>query len=348
MPAPPPVAIGLPVYNGARYLGQTLADLLGQSFGDFELIVCDNASTDETEAIVREAATHDRRIRYFRHARNLGALPNANFAFAQARSPRYVLASHDDRRHPAFLERLNEALDARPDAVLAYPGTTLIDEHDAPMAFDAARARYVDAAGRAYAYDRTLDRALGPDPAARFRAVLHASDINGAIHGLFRADAFARIGHFGIQGSDRLVLARAALAGFWAFVDAPLFGYRIHAGSTVHLPRAAWIERETGSAGGAGRGHLLGTLGRYLRAPWQERVPLAVRLRASGAALGLVVKSRVLERLLLPGPDSYWGWTKKGAHQADALLGTANPPYGHRAWAWLRETHFTKSESSVG
>ncbi|MFN3597711.1 MAG: glycosyltransferase family 2 protein [Rubricoccaceae bacterium] len=347
MPSPPPIAIGLPVYNGARYLEQTLADLLGQTFGDFDLIVCDNASTDETEAIVRDAAARDRRVRYFRHARNLGALPNANFAFAQARSPRYVLASHDDRRHPAFLERLNAALEARPAAVLAHAGTTLIDAHDVPMDFDAVSARYTDAQGRTYAYDRTLDRDLGPDAAARFAAVLRASDINGAIHGLFRSDVFARVGHMSVEGSDRLVLARAALAGPWAYVDAPLFGYRIHEASTLHLSHAERLARESGAAPDTGSGRnmalLLGTFRRYVLAPWQARIPPLARVRATGAALGLLLGRRVLQRLLLPGSYSYWGWSKRGTLPAASGPKPTKPPYGDEAWEWLGFARYARS-----
>ena len=85
MPARLPlVSIGLHVRNGARYLPETLGDLLGQTFEDVELIVSDNASTDETGEIVRAAAASDSRIRYFRHERNIGALPNANFAFSRS------------------------------------------------------------------------------------------------------------------------------------------------------------------------------------------------------------------------------------------------------------------------
>ncbi|MHC4393246.1 MAG: glycosyltransferase family 2 protein, partial [Planctomycetota bacterium] len=49
MSAPPPLRIGLPVRNGERYLPAALGSLLGQTFGDFELVICDNASSDGTE-----------------------------------------------------------------------------------------------------------------------------------------------------------------------------------------------------------------------------------------------------------------------------------------------------------
>ena len=60
----PPVRIGLPVYNGENYLGQAIESLRSQTFGDFELIISDNASIDATDDIARAAASEDRRIRY--------------------------------------------------------------------------------------------------------------------------------------------------------------------------------------------------------------------------------------------------------------------------------------------
>jgi glycosyltransferase involved in cell wall biosynthesis len=60
--ATPPISIGMPVYNGERYLPEALDSTLAQTFGDFELIICDNASTDRTEEICRDYAARDRRI----------------------------------------------------------------------------------------------------------------------------------------------------------------------------------------------------------------------------------------------------------------------------------------------
>ena len=69
----PLVSIGMPVYNGERFLEIALNSLLGQTLQDFELIISDNGSTDKTEKICRQYAQADQRIRYFRHAQNLGA-----------------------------------------------------------------------------------------------------------------------------------------------------------------------------------------------------------------------------------------------------------------------------------
>ena len=78
----PTVSMGLPVYNGQRYLAQAVESLLAQTFGDFELVLCDNASTDETESIGRDLEKRDRRVRYHRNERNLGAAPNFNRAWS--------------------------------------------------------------------------------------------------------------------------------------------------------------------------------------------------------------------------------------------------------------------------
>ena len=333
MSAAPPVSVGLPVYNGERYLPQTLGDLLGQTYGDFELVVCDNASTDATEAVVREAAARDRRVRYVRNGRNLGALPNANLAFALSRGARYALFGHDDRHAPDFLARLAEALDADPGAALAYGDATLVGEDGRPF-----RRRpsgdYVDAEGRRYAYDAALQRPLPGGPAARYRAVLRSNDVNAPIHGLFRRDVLERVGPHRVHGADRLVVAHAALLGRFAYVGAPLFGYRIHAGSTLHLTRAAWLARETGRADAGSALDGARTLGRYLAATARADLGLRERAAAAAATLGYAVRADALRRALCPGPDNYWGWTGAAGPPPPP-----SPPVGRDAvperWGWL-------------
>ena len=72
----PMVSSGLPVYNGQATLAASLDSLLAQTFRDFEVIICDNASTDDTPAIAGEYAWRDPRIRYHRSDQNRGAAPN--------------------------------------------------------------------------------------------------------------------------------------------------------------------------------------------------------------------------------------------------------------------------------
>src|SRR3989338_6956363 len=102
------VSIGLPVYNGGapNKLPRTLASLLAQTYTNIELIISDNASTDDTEVICREHAVRDSRIRYVRQERNITQIPNVEFVMRQARGEYFMLASDDDWWHPEFVERL--------------------------------------------------------------------------------------------------------------------------------------------------------------------------------------------------------------------------------------------------
>ena len=86
----------MPVYNGQRFIRATLDSLLAQTFADFELIICDNASTDATEQICREYAERDARVRYHRNDRNLGPAPNYNRCFELSRGELFKWSAADD------------------------------------------------------------------------------------------------------------------------------------------------------------------------------------------------------------------------------------------------------------
>jgi glycosyltransferase involved in cell wall biosynthesis len=124
----PRVSIGLPVYNGEKFLAESLDALLGQSYEDFELIISDNASTDGTADICRTYASEDPRIRYFRQDRNIGSAPNHNFVIDQARGELFKHASHDDLYARKLIEDCVAALDEYPQVVLAHSWSAVIDE----------------------------------------------------------------------------------------------------------------------------------------------------------------------------------------------------------------------------
>ena len=98
------VSIGLPVFNGENFLESAIRSVLEQSFDDLELVISDNASTDRTETIARDFAASDRRVRYHRNARNLGAAPNYNRTVELATGALFKWLSHDDRLLPGYLE----------------------------------------------------------------------------------------------------------------------------------------------------------------------------------------------------------------------------------------------------
>ena len=119
MSAVPPVAVGLPVYNGEKHIALTLDSILAQTFGDFELIISDNASTDRTEEICRDYAGRDRRIRYIRNPENLGASRNYNKVFeVSSGGPLFRWAAHDDLLAPTCLEKHKEILDNGPESAV--------------------------------------------------------------------------------------------------------------------------------------------------------------------------------------------------------------------------------------
>lgn len=101
----PKVSVGLPVYNGEKYLPQAIKSLLAQTFAEFELIICDNASTDRTQEISRTFTKRDQRIRYHRNPNNLGAAANFNLSFRLS-SGEYFKWAADDLCAPEFLASL--------------------------------------------------------------------------------------------------------------------------------------------------------------------------------------------------------------------------------------------------
>src|SRR5690348_7532956 len=119
----PAVSVGLPVYNGALYLSRAVDSLLAQSFGDFEIIISDNASTDDTERICRAYAARDPRIRYVRSDTNRGLLWNFRRVLELARAPYFKWMAHDDECEPDLLRRCVDELDADPGLVLCAPTT---------------------------------------------------------------------------------------------------------------------------------------------------------------------------------------------------------------------------------
>jgi glycosyltransferase involved in cell wall biosynthesis len=113
----PKVSICIPTYRGAASIAATLDSVLSQSFSDFEVIVIDDRSTDNTVAIV--AACRDPRVRYVVNDHNLGAVGNWNRCLELARAPYYKLLPHDDLLAPGSLQDQVAVLDADTEQRLA-------------------------------------------------------------------------------------------------------------------------------------------------------------------------------------------------------------------------------------
>lgn len=209
----PQVSIGLPVFNGERYLTQAIRSILEQDFRDLELIICDNASTDGTAAICTSFAEADPRVRHIRNPRNLGAARNYDLCFEHARGTYFKWAAHDDCLAPGYLTKAVAALDQAPAAVLCTVGVAEIDAKGEVM--------------RRYA--NSFPGIGEASPARRFGAVIHTRHQCEDFFGLFRRAALVGSElHGAYNGSDRVLLAEMALRGPWVSLPEPLFLHREH------------------------------------------------------------------------------------------------------------------------
>ncbi|EKD82244.1 MAG: hypothetical protein ACD_39C01408G0002, partial [uncultured bacterium] len=110
-PKPTKVTIGLPVYNGEKYIEQAIKSVLAQTFTDFILTISDNASSDRTEEICRRFAATDSRVTYLRHEKNVGAINNFQSVLKSADSDYFMWLASDDRLMPDFLKQAVTTLD---------------------------------------------------------------------------------------------------------------------------------------------------------------------------------------------------------------------------------------------
>ncbi len=115
--AKPKLSIGLPVYNGEKFIRKRLDDILSQTFKEFELVISDNASTDSTSSICNEYLGKDKRIRYIRQKKNIGGYWNFRVLLEQAKSDYFVWAAVDDIWFPEFLEKNINALESNKNLV---------------------------------------------------------------------------------------------------------------------------------------------------------------------------------------------------------------------------------------
>lgn len=202
------MSIGIPVHNGERFLRESVDSVLAQDVDDFEVILCDNGSTDATPRICAEYVELDPRVRYHRSERNAGAAANFNQAFRLARGRFFRWNTHDDLVAPEHLRRCLEAFETGPPTmVLAYPKTLLIDESGEVI------GPYEDRAS-----------CLSPHPHERLAQLLRHLHLCNPIAGLMRTEALASTGLVGsFRASDKVLLYELALRGEIVEVPERLF-----------------------------------------------------------------------------------------------------------------------------
>jgi glycosyltransferase involved in cell wall biosynthesis len=211
MTATPRLTIGLPVYNGERYLAEAIDALLGQSYKDFELIISDNASTDGTAEICQRYARQDARVRYIRQPKNIGLAPNHNAVVEQAQGELFKWAANDDLYARELIERCVDALDEQPDVVLAHSWTALINGSGTVT--------------RAYEYPLSTSSPRAPE---RFRSLLFDSGGDDD-YGVMRTAALRRTAmKESYHHADRTIIAELALYGRFYQVPDWLYFRRDH------------------------------------------------------------------------------------------------------------------------
>lgn len=173
----PSVTAIVPTYNGAAFIGRTLASLEAQTWPNLEILIGDDRSTDDTLALVTRFAEGRPNVRVVARDTNLGWLRNTNDLMGRARGEFLFFAFHDDLVEPTYVERLTGALLADPGAVLAFSDMTVAE---------------VDGAERLYSFDALTGRRR----AASRGLVMAARPENWWVpnRGLFRAAAFRRVG----------------------------------------------------------------------------------------------------------------------------------------------------------
>jgi glycosyltransferase involved in cell wall biosynthesis len=259
----------MPAYNAARHIRAAIRSILAQSVTELELIIYDNASTDDTEALCREAAAGDPRVRYFRNERNLGAAENYNLTLRAARGRYFKWSSSNDLCHPDFLRACIAALESDADVVIAYPRTRLfIDDPEV---------------GESYADHLGLE---SDDPGVRFIRFVDGVGLNNIMNGVCRTDVLRQVPPIRAHvGSDQVTFAAMTLRGKVVEVPEEYFYRRMDAESATRLGGNEAVRRHYDPSG---RKHMVFQLWRlyleYMSAvissplSVRQRIPLAVSM----------------------------------------------------------------------
>jgi glycosyltransferase involved in cell wall biosynthesis len=226
-PVTPRVSVGLPVYNGERFMVLAIQSLLSQTFRDFELIISDNGSTDGTREICESFAAADPRVRYIRHEKNRGAIFNWNFVVTQARGEYFKWASANDVSAPQLIERCVQCLDSEPEVVVAYGRTAYIDDDGSPLG--------------EYPHDVHV---LDARPSVRFERLCRELRANNAVSSaLIRLDVLRKTApDRTFQGGDMGLMAELALYGGYHLLPEVLFYRRQGKASATKFRSAAELK----------------------------------------------------------------------------------------------------------
>ena len=226
------VVIGLPVYNGQKYVGAAIESHLSQSFGDFDLVISDNGSTDATPQICADYASKDKRVKYLRSDENRGILWNHRRVFEAVESPSQYFrwAGADDIMEPGLLQAMVTVLENRPEVEAVVPYTKNIDDNGLIIG----------------SMSNTLDL-QSSNVFERARDVMLANYQHVIAYGLLRASTLQRMRtRPDYIGWDPIFVWELALRGQLVQAEGPGLLRRFHAGSISRVKTAKemkkWVE----------------------------------------------------------------------------------------------------------
>jgi glycosyltransferase involved in cell wall biosynthesis len=229
----PLVSICVPTYNGTQHLRECLDSALGQTFHDFELVIVDDGSVDETATIAREYAQRDPRVRLYLNGRNLGLVENWNRCVALAQGQWIKFLFQDDYLEPTCLDRMLEA--CQPGVLLTVCRRTYLFQPETPdhmkrmyerhLSTDSLRQHFADC------------RVITPEVFAKHMLRYPTTNCIGEPTAtLFHRSAFERFGgflHDIVVLCDWEYAARIAVQTGLSYVDESLATFRVHSKSAT-------------------------------------------------------------------------------------------------------------------
>jgi glycosyltransferase involved in cell wall biosynthesis len=131
----PLVSICIPVRNGAKFIDQAVTSILGQSYQDFEVVIIDNCSIDNTVKIINEIIDRTNKIKFYKNDHNIGLIENFNACLKRASGKYIKFLCADDILLPNCLEEMVSAIEANDSASLVTGGRLLVNEKGEVLAF---------------------------------------------------------------------------------------------------------------------------------------------------------------------------------------------------------------------
>jgi glycosyltransferase involved in cell wall biosynthesis len=310
--AEPLVSVGLPTYNRAEKLMRAAESVLGQTHRNVELVISDNASTDDTQSLCRELCRRDPRARYLRSAANRGPTANFNTLFGELRGEYAMVLSDDDWLDHNYLANCLSELRRSPELALACGIAHYV--RDGAVVREGVEMQLAD-----------------DSPARRVLTYLSHVDENGVFYGLMRRSVLQRAAPLrNVLGNDWLLAAAIATQGKVATI------------------RSTSINRELDGTS-ADFHKLTATLG---LPGWQARVPhlvIAWHMLADVAWRAPVyreLRSITRVRLALAAPFAAIRWRSLAWHMTMPTFAALGRRRGGR-WLWRLYARITRLAGAV-